>query len=183
MQFYAYILVLFQKACRRLHRYPRPLLNPLQSRQQVRESSTCCIFAPSLMPSLPLHSYVSGLTSIGITVTSIVITYANQCLDLAEVWLYSQGTQVQSSSLSFSLSSIGYFCGSTGIPSGGSLACLPSYCNDGDLNTICHGGCTAADTLTIQASGPMHASPNPHPLFVPCTDTNPCPNPDPPVLY
>ena len=85
-------------------------------------------------------------------ITSIVITTVNQCLDLAEVWLYSQGTQVQPSSLSFSLSSIGNYCGPTGIPDEGSHPCSAGYCNDGDVNTICHGGCTSADALTIQAS-------------------------------
>ena len=38
-QTYCY-LVVFQKACRRLHRQPRPLLHPLQPRQQVRDSNS-----------------------------------------------------------------------------------------------------------------------------------------------
>ena len=69
------------------------------------------------------------------------------------MWLFSQGSQVSPSSLTFTLSSTGNWCTSQGL-TGGPGPCSASFCNDGLFSTMCHSGCTGVNTLTIQTSGP-----------------------------
>ena len=89
-------------------------------------------------------------------ITSVVITASNGYLNLGDVQLYTRGSQVSPSELTFTLSSTKDSCDSTGIGEGG----LPCYaecagcCNDGDINTVCHGGSWDGDSLTIQLSQP-----------------------------
>ena len=88
-------------------------------------------------------------------ITTIAITASNQCLNLGDVQLYYQGIQISTSILTFNLSFTGNWCSSAGIALGTqSLPCYASFCNDGNLSTICHGGCSAADRLRIQLSQP-----------------------------
>jgi hypothetical protein len=88
-------------------------------------------------------------------ITSIVISVIQkQCLNLGEVSLYFEGSQVSPASLDFRLASIGNYCDGTGIADAGSNACHASFCNDANPSTICHGSCSAADSLTIELSQP-----------------------------
>ena len=92
-----------------------------------------------------------GIASIFIS--SVTISVNSQCLNLAEVWLYSQGSQVSPSSLNFSMSSTGAWCTSHGL-TGGSSPCSASFCNDGLFSTICHSGCTGVNNLVVRLSEP-----------------------------
>ena len=97
----------------------------------------------------------SAIDIAGTTITSLSITTNGQSLNLAEVWLYWRGTQISPSSLFFSLSSQGYYCSSNGIQNRGTQACRASFCNDGNVSTICHGsGGYNSSILTIRTGQP-----------------------------
>jgi len=88
-------------------------------------------------------------------ITSVVITAINDGnLNLGDVQLYAKGSQVSPSELTFTLSSTLDYCDSTGIIDAGDLPCYADFCNDGDINTVCHGISFFGDSLTIQLSQP-----------------------------
>ena len=98
--------------------------------------------APVVARSLayPMVERTILLAGDGTTVTKVVITSSNNYLDIAEVKLYSAGSQISTSSLSFSLTSV-YM---NNWPA--------SYANDGNLGTHCTGASTTSDSLTITLS-------------------------------
>ena len=87
------------------------------------------------------------------SITSVVVTVDEQCLNLAEVWLFSQGNQVNPTSLNFNMSSTGSWCTTEGLV-GGSRPCSAGFCNDGLFSTICHSGCTGVNNLVVRLSEP-----------------------------
>ena len=83
-------------------------------------------------------------------IDTVVITVTNNHLNLAEVQLFNQGSQISAVSLTFTLSST-YSDSDWYLPA--------SNCDDGDLATFCHSGPNyGPSTLTITSSLPIEVN-------------------------
>ena len=95
----------------------------------------------NLVVFVTTRTHLAGIAGVA-TITTVDFIVTNQWLNLAEVWLFYQGIQVNPSSLTFTLSST-----YPGLPA--------ELCNDGNINTICHSLQDPVATLTIQTSAPI----------------------------
>lgn len=92
--------------------------------------------------------FISGIPTKYIT-SVVILAVSNNILNLAEVTLISQGTEISRSSLEFTLSSTWPDC-SWHQQSG---PCTASHCNDGLVSTIC-ASLDGGAKLSIQLSVP-----------------------------